>query len=242
MFPLLSHLSTAIPGARALATPIVRGARGAIGVPRYVDDWRTYRALPGAEPLRVRDAFPQLLDRTATTPYDAHYFHQAIWAARHIAEDRPEEHVDVGSLALFVGMLAVTVPVTFIDIRPLDADIPNLRCVRGSLERLPLADRSVASLSCLHVVEHIGLGATAIRSTRTAPGVRVPSWRVCSLRAAACTSRLPSVVSGCASTPTGSTILALSPTPYPSLSWSASPWWTTAEPSAPISGSRIAAI
>jgi hypothetical protein len=136
----------------------VRGVRSALGLPRYVDEWRTYRALPGAEPLRVRDAHPQLLDRTATTPYDAHYFHQAIWAARHIAHDQPEEHVDVGSLALFVGMLAVSVPVTFIDIRPLEAHIQNLRCVRGSLERLPLADQSVASLSCLHVVEHIGLG------------------------------------------------------------------------------------
>ena len=68
MFPLLSHLSTAIPGARALAgAPIVRGARGAIGVPRYVDDWRTCSALPGAQPLRVRGAGGEAPRRTATT-------------------------------------------------------------------------------------------------------------------------------------------------------------------------------
>jgi len=34
--------------------------------------------------------------------------------------------------------------------------------------RLPFRDGSVASLSCMHVVEHIGWAAMAIRSTQTA--------------------------------------------------------------------------
>jgi len=48
--------------------------------------------------------------------------------------------------------------VTFIDRRPLDVQLPGLTCQGGSILELPLADRSVPSLSCLHVAEHIGLG------------------------------------------------------------------------------------
>lgn len=33
-----------------------------------------------------------------------------------------------------------------------------MNCVAADINRLPFADRSVTSLSCLHVIEHIGLG------------------------------------------------------------------------------------
>jgi Caenorhabditis protein of unknown function, DUF268 len=106
----------------------------------------------------MRDAYPQLLDRSHSTPYDPHYFHQSIWAARWIANERPTEHVDVGSLALFAGMVSVHVPVTFVDIRPPDPPLLCFRSLRGSLQTLPFTDQSTESLSCLHVVEHVGLG------------------------------------------------------------------------------------
>ena len=48
--------------------------------------------------------------------------------------------------------------VTFVDIRPLEVDIERLTCVAGSILELPFADRSLESVSCLHVAEHIGLG------------------------------------------------------------------------------------
>lgn len=67
-------------------------------------------------------------------------------------------HVDVGSLAVFVGLLSTIAKVVFIDLRPLPVDLPNLEMRRGSLLSLPLADASAPSISCLHVVEHVGLG------------------------------------------------------------------------------------
>jgi len=36
--------------------------------------------------------------------------------------------------------------------------LDGLECIRGNLLALPFADHSVISLSCLHVIEHIGLG------------------------------------------------------------------------------------
>lgn len=141
-------------GAKALgAAAFPRGAA------QYVSSWRAYRALPGAERLRLRDAFPQLWDRLPASPYDRHYFPQDVWAARRIADHAPAAHVDVGSRVDFVGFLtAIVEDVTFVDIRPLDARIPRLRGVAGSVLDLPFEDRSLASVSCLHVAEHIGLG------------------------------------------------------------------------------------
>lgn len=49
-------------------------------------------------------------------------------------------------------------PVEYIDIRPLESHVPNLSFRSGSILNLPHASHSVKSLSCLHVIEHIGLG------------------------------------------------------------------------------------
>ena len=54
--------------------------------------------------------------------------------------------------------MSASLPVTFVDLRPLSVSLPNLKTIGGSILRLPFADSRVASLSCLHVIEHIGLG------------------------------------------------------------------------------------
>jgi SAM-dependent methyltransferase len=140
-------------GAKVLNAAAFPGA-----VSHYVSSWRAYRHLPGAEPLKLRDAYPQLWDRLETSPFDNHYFHQDVWAARRVADDRPERHVDVGSRVDLVGFLTALTPVTFVDIRPLQARIPDLESVAGSVLDMPFEDRSLPSVSCLHVAEHIGLG------------------------------------------------------------------------------------
>jgi len=104
------------------------------------------------------DSWPCLADRTQKSGIDAHYFHQAVWAARLIAAHPPAAHVDIGSDTLYVGMLTAIVPVTFVDIRPLDLQIADYTGVHGSILAMPFNDCSVLSLSCLHVIEHIGLG------------------------------------------------------------------------------------
>jgi hypothetical protein len=125
----------------------------------FVGSWRTYSRLPGAEPLRFEDSYPCLFDRVPTTPYDPHYFHQAVWAAERIVAHKPTKHVDVGSEVTFVGMLSVSVPVVFVDIRPFPVTLPRLHSLAGDLSKaLPFDAGSVDSLSCLHVAEHVGLG------------------------------------------------------------------------------------
>ena len=58
----------------------------------------------------------------------------------------------------FLGALAVSLDVTYVDVRPLKVDLGRFGCVRGDLKRLPFRSQSISSLSCLHVIEHVGLG------------------------------------------------------------------------------------
>lgn len=48
--------------------------------------------------------------------------------------------------------------VNYIDIRNIDNTIDNLNFIPGNILALPFENSSIGSLSCLHVIEHIGLG------------------------------------------------------------------------------------
>jgi SAM-dependent methyltransferase len=138
-----------------------RGLRASATVPglaHYFRDRHAYREMPGAERLRWRDAFPKVTDRLVSSPFDAHYLYQDTWAAQRVAEAAPPRHVDVGSRVDLVCFLTAVTPVTFVDIRPLAAEIEGLESIAGSVVDLPYEDGSLPSVSCLHVAEHIGLG------------------------------------------------------------------------------------
>jgi SAM-dependent methyltransferase len=87
-----------------------------------------------------------------------HYFLQDVWAAQWVHRHAAAVHVDVGSrVDGFVAHVVSFKPVQYVDIRPLPTQVPGLTWVCGSVCALPFADQSVASLSCLHVIEHVGL-------------------------------------------------------------------------------------
>lgn len=99
-------------------------------------------------------------NQSAGKPY-AHYFPQDIWAARKVYLNNPSNHYDIGSsLNGFIAHLLVFREVNYIDIRPLDLDIPGLRYLHGDAVDLggALGEESIESLSSLSVMEHFGLG------------------------------------------------------------------------------------
>jgi hypothetical protein len=101
---------------------------------------------------------PRLDEATPQTPFDPHYFYQDVWAFRRIHAQNPARHIDIGSRIILVGILSCVVPVEFVDIRPLTAVLPDLTSKAGDVLKLPYPDQAISSLSCLHVVEHVGLG------------------------------------------------------------------------------------
>lgn len=66
--------------------------------------------------------------------------------------------MDVGSWTAYLGFFSSLQPTEFVDIRPAELHLPGLTPSEGSVLRLPNTNNSLESLSCLHVVEHIGLG------------------------------------------------------------------------------------
>ncbi len=127
-------------------------------MPRYIKHYLKYRHLSTTGKMRFLDSYPCLLDWTVSTPFDAHYFFQGAWLARLIAKEQPELHVDVGSSVMMVSVLSAMVKTVFVDYRPLTSDLPGLSSLGANITQLPFRDNSVVSLSCQHVIEHIGLG------------------------------------------------------------------------------------
>lgn len=142
----------------ALALLQPRPLAGALFLPRYLRHWREYSRRAGAQGPRFADSHPCLGDWSSHTPFDPHYFYQGAWLARRVAALRPARHVDVGSSVLTLSVLSATVETLHVDFRPLEAKLPGLQTEAGDILRLRFADASLPSLSCLHVIEHIGLG------------------------------------------------------------------------------------
>jgi len=137
----------------------VHAAFGALRrYPSFLRERRAFQSLDNAARLRLADDLPVLDEATATTQFDAHYTYLDGWAASRVAAVRPRGHVDVASRLSFAVGLCAFVPVTFIDRRPVQIELDGFHPLAGDLLELPYPDRSVASLSCLHVIEHVGLG------------------------------------------------------------------------------------
>lgn len=129
--------------------------------------WRNYQKYR-SQAAQLADTFPV----TKVTPYFFHdrwapagqaqgqYFHQDLLVAREIYRRNPKRHLDVGSrVDGFCAHVATFRPIEIVDIRPMPSEVPNMIYRQGNilsrnLENLGTTD----SLSCLHTLEHIGLG------------------------------------------------------------------------------------
>lgn len=101
----------------------------------------------------------QIYDNTPESQgLDYVYFYQDSWCAEKIFKNKPKHHYDIGSKAEMVGIISQFIPVTMIDLRPLDVSLPNLKFEKGDILDLPFENNSIDSLSSICVIEHIGLG------------------------------------------------------------------------------------
>lgn len=99
-----------------------------------------------------------LSEKTKTTSFDRHYIYHPAWAARILAKTKPKFHVDISSSLSFASIVSAFIPVRFYDYRPANLKLSNLTTGSADLTRLHFKSNSISSLSCMHTVEHIGLG------------------------------------------------------------------------------------
>jgi SAM-dependent methyltransferase len=140
-----------------------RLAATARGVPVFIQDLKRYSSMNTDPRFRVawRDLYPILKDREAGAgTVRGDYFFQDLWAARKIYARRPPRHLDIGSrIDGFVAHVLVFMPVTLVDVRPVESNVEGLTFVQDDATSLArFDDNSVDSLSTLHVAEHFGLG------------------------------------------------------------------------------------
>lgn len=104
------------------------------------------------------DSYPCLLDKTVNTGFDRHYVFHTAWAARKVQQINPTVHYDISSSVYFNAIVSAFTPIKFYDYRPAIMNLSGLSSEHADLYKLPFEDNSIASLSCMHVIEHIGLG------------------------------------------------------------------------------------
>lgn len=134
--------------------------RAARGVGRYISARRTLEKSKQSE-FPWTASFPILTEWEESSGNVGAYFFQDRLVARWIYEANPEKHYDVGSrLDGFIGSLSVFREVDAIDIRAQPVSIPNVRFHQIDLMKdLPQEWLGkTQSLSCLHTIEHFGLG------------------------------------------------------------------------------------
>jgi SAM-dependent methyltransferase len=104
------------------------------------------------------DLFPCLSDDTGQTSFDHHYIYHTGWAARRLRAVSPRRHVDFGSSLYFAAIASAICPFEFYDYRPAALFIEGLKTGQADLNDLPFPTDSLESVSCMHVIEHVGLG------------------------------------------------------------------------------------
>ncbi len=135
----------------------IRMVRGVQGLPQYIRGLYCFRSrYTGSIEL-----LPCLHDWLEEGGYTrSEYFWQDLLVARWIFEENPVKHVDVGSrIDGFVAHVASFREIEVFDVRPISTKVSGIVFKQADfMQPLELGECYCDSLSCLHAIEHFGLG------------------------------------------------------------------------------------
>lgn len=158
MRAIVKRITELVPGSDG----IINFLRSLFLLPEFFLNWREFRASEQRTQKRFnwsfKDAHLRLFDSTTTTQFDPHYVYHPAWAARILAANKPTKHIDIASILAFPTIVSAFIPVEYYDFRPANLRLSGLTSSPGTLLALPFLNNSVESISCMHTVEHVGLG------------------------------------------------------------------------------------
>lgn len=131
------------------------------GLPAFLSDWRLFRKDYSGTLTLVPCLHDRYEEGGATK---SEYFWQDLLVARWIHADQPVRHVDVGSrVDGFVAHVASFREIEVFDVRPITTQVPGVVFKQADLMRAVAVSSAGGngycdSLSCLHAIEHFGLG------------------------------------------------------------------------------------
>lgn len=125
----------------------------------FIKDFNLFKKLSDNRfKITWKERWECLSDKTQGTEFDRHYVLHPAWAARKLVEIKPDFHIDISSSLHFCTIVSAFINVKFYDYRPASLNLSNLESEHADITSLPFSENSIKSLSCMHVVEHIGLG------------------------------------------------------------------------------------
>jgi hypothetical protein len=133
-----------------------------MGIPFFIRDWWVLKRQMKDQSFPFGRLFPCLTERFGSSGNGSSiYFLQDLFVANRVFVNNPKVHIDVGSrIDGFVAHVAAFRKVQVFDIRPLGNEIQNVEFVQTDMmSELPSELCGCCdSLSCLHAIEHFGLG------------------------------------------------------------------------------------
>lgn len=134
--------------------------RSVLWFPLILPDYINYRSKDTKKRFSIPffSSMPILFENTPFTRFDAHYIYHTAWAARKVKEIGAVSHTDISSSLYFSSIISAFIPVSFYDYRPAKLNLSGLSSSPADLTKLHFEDDSLESLSCMHTVEHVGLG------------------------------------------------------------------------------------
>jgi Caenorhabditis protein of unknown function, DUF268 len=135
----------------------VKTFRSICSLPQYMSDLSCFRT-DYAGRLELHPCLHDWYKEGGATKNE--YFWQDLLVARMIFEAKPEKHVDIGSrVDGFVAHVASFREIEVFDVRPITTQIPGVIFRRADLMKpVKGMEEYCDSLSCLHALEHFGLG------------------------------------------------------------------------------------
>ena len=121
-----------------------------------------FSKLKNNKDFKITTLYPCLLDKyDSAGVITGHYFHLDLLISQKIFLKNPKNHIDVGSrIDGFVAHVASFRKINIIDIRDLKSELKNIEYIKLNICK-PLDDNYyniTDSISCLHALEHFGLG------------------------------------------------------------------------------------
>lgn len=127
------------------------------GIPRYLHDFFYFKK-EYSGPIKFQPCLHDWYEEGGETKDE--YFLQDLLVAKNIFEANPERHVDIGSrVDGFVAHVASFREIEVFDVRQMTTQIPGVVFKQADFMK-PLDGKIdyCDSLSCLHALEHFGLG------------------------------------------------------------------------------------
>ena len=122
---------------------------------KFISDYIKYN-LSSICPVRIRDMYPCLFDKKYVLP--RHYPMQDSWTIRKVMGNMALTHYCFGDRidGLWLQLLAAGCLARYVDINP--PPVYEHMWDEEDIRKLSYKDGSINSASCMHVLEHIGLG------------------------------------------------------------------------------------